>query len=66
MRAILMHFSTTLCRKVNFERLRWAGDVVRMGIQTCKEFWQGDLLKSGHFEDRGLDAKVMLNLVLRK
>jgi hypothetical protein len=37
----------------------------RMG-EMHTEFWWGNLIKRDHFEEPGIDGKIILRLILRK
>jgi hypothetical protein len=47
-------------------RMRWVGRVARMGRgKLYKWFWWGNLRERDHFEDPGIDGKIILRWIFR-
>jgi hypothetical protein len=47
-------------------RMRWAGHVARWGrAEVHTGFWWGYLRERGHFEDPGLDGRIILRWIYR-
>ena len=45
----------------------WAGSLARMGTEEVYVgFWWGDLMEKDHFEDLGIDGRIILKLILKK
>ena len=46
--------------------MRWAGHVDRMGRgEVHTEFWCGNLREGDHFEDPGIDGRIILRWIFR-
>jgi len=47
--------------------MRWAGHVARMGgSRRAYRFWYGNLSKTDHLEDLGVDGNIMLKMNIQE
>ena len=55
-------------KKKKSVRMRWAGYVACMGARRGMHtgFWWGNLREGDHFEDPGLDGRVILKWIFRR
>ena len=52
---------------IRSRRIGWAGHVARMGRrETRTGFWWGESREGNHFEDIGLDGKIILKLIFKE
>lgn len=52
---------------IRSRRIGWAGHVARMGRrETPTGYWWGELREGNHFEDIGLDGRIILKLVFKE
>jgi hypothetical protein len=53
-------------RVIKLTRMRWAGHVACMGEgrDACTGFWWENLRKRVHWEDPGVDGRIILTLIL--
>jgi hypothetical protein len=59
--------SPTTVRMIKSRRMRWAGHVARMGEgKACTGFCWGNLRERDHWEDPGLDGRIILRWIFRK
>jgi hypothetical protein len=62
-----MYSSSNIIRVIKSRRMRWAGHVARMGREEVHTgFWWGDLREGNHFEDPGVDGKIILKWIFKK
>jgi hypothetical protein len=43
--------------------MRWAGHVARVGGEVHTGFWWGNLRERDHWEDLGVDGKIISKLI---
>jgi hypothetical protein len=57
-----MYCLSNIIRVIKSIRMRWAGYVARVGASRGMHtgFWWGNLRKREHFEDPGLDGRIIL------
>jgi hypothetical protein len=62
-----LYSSPTIVRVIKWRGMRWAGHVARMGRrEECTGFWWGNLRERDHWEDLGVDARIILRWIFRK
>jgi hypothetical protein len=49
---------------IKSRRIRWAGHVVRTGERRA--VWWGNLRERNHFENPGVDRRIILRWIFRK
>jgi len=54
-----------IVRVVKSRRMRWMGDVARMG-EGCTGFWWGNLRERDHWGDPDADGRIILRWIFRK
>jgi hypothetical protein len=54
-------------RVIKSRRMRWAGNVTRMGDgKLPTAFWWGNLRERDHFEDLGIHWRMILKWIFQK
>jgi hypothetical protein len=62
-----LYSSPNIVRMIKPRRMRWAGHVARMGRgEVHTEWWLRNLRERDHWEDRGVDGRIILRWILRK
>jgi hypothetical protein len=62
-----LYSSPNIILLIKSRRMRWAGNVARMGKgEVYTEFWWGDLREGDHLEDPGLDGRIILKWIFKK
>ena len=62
-----LYSSPNIIRVIKSRKMRWAGYVARMGRgEVYTRFWWGNLRERDHFEDAGLDERIILRWIFRK
>jgi len=52
---------------IKSRKMRWAVNLARVGRgEVYTRFWWGNLRERDHFEDAGLDGRIILKWVFRK
>jgi len=55
-----MHCSSNIVWVIKSSRMRWAGDVGRMGRgEVYTRFWWGNFSEREHLEDPGADGRII-------
>jgi len=63
----VLYSSPNIVRVIKSRRMRWAGNVARMGSgEACTEFWWGNLRERDHWRDPDVDGRIILRWILRK
>jgi len=60
-----LYCSQNIVRVTKLRRIEWAGHVERMG-RSLYEFWWGNLGKSVHLGEAGIDGRMILRWIFRK
>jgi len=60
-----LYCSPNIVQAIESRRMRWAGNVARMG-ERREEFWWGNLRKRDHLEDPGVNGRIILRWIFRK
>jgi hypothetical protein len=56
-----LYTSPDIFRAMKSKRMRWDGNVARMGIgEVYTGFWWGNLRERDHLKDSGLNGKIIL------
>ena len=64
-----LYSSPNIVRVIKSRRMRWAGNVARMGEREREAytgFWWGNLRERDHFGDPGVDGRIILRWIFRK
>jgi len=62
-----MNYLRSTVRVIKSRRMRWTGNVARMGKrQKYTGFWWGNLKERDHLGDPGVDWRVILRWIFRK
>jgi hypothetical protein len=62
-----LYCSPNSIRVINSKRIRWAGNVARMGRgKVHTGFWCGDINEREHLEELGADGKIILKWIFKK
>jgi hypothetical protein len=60
-------YLANIIRVIKSRRTRWAERIARRGRGVVHTgFWWGNLTERGHFEDRGVDGRLILRCIFRK
>jgi hypothetical protein len=60
-------YSSPAIVRVIKSRRRWAGHVARMERgEACTGFWLGNLREGDHWEDPGVDGKIILRWIFKE
>jgi hypothetical protein len=61
-----LYFSPNIFRVIKSRRMRFAKHVARMGRgEVHTGFWWGNLRNRDHFEDLGIDGRIILKPIFR-
>jgi len=61
-----LYCSPNIVRVIKSRKMRWAGNVARMGRgQPYTGFWQGNLKERDHFGDPGLNGGIIIRWIFR-
>ena len=62
-----LYSSPNIILVIQSRRMRWAGLVARVGHRRdAYGFWWGNLRKRDHFEEVGVDGKMILKWIFKK
>ena len=62
-----LYWSINIVRVIKLRKMRWAAKVACMGRgEAYTEFWWGNLRERDHFEDSGVDGRIILRWIIRK
>jgi hypothetical protein len=62
-----LHSSSNIIRVIKSRRMRWAGHVERMRERRgAYRFWWGNLRDRDHFENLGVNGRVMLKWIFKQ
>jgi hypothetical protein len=55
-----------IIRVIKSRRMRWAGNIARMGRKVHTVFGWRDLREGDHLEDAGVDGRIILKWIFKK
>jgi hypothetical protein len=62
-----LYYSPSIVRVIKSGRMRWAGRASHTGerrvVEVCTGFWWGNLRERDHFEDPGIEGKIILRRI---
>ena len=62
-----LYCSPNIIQVIKSRKMRWAVNLARVGRgEVYTRFWWGNLRERDHFEDAGLDGRIILKWVFRK
>jgi hypothetical protein len=62
-----LYSSPTIVRVIKSKRMRWAGQVARIGREAvCTGFWWENRRERDHFVDLSVDGMIILRRIFRK
>jgi hypothetical protein len=62
-----LYSSPNIIRVIKSRRMRWAGNIARMGKREVHtEFWWGDLKEGDYLGDPDVDGRIILKWILKK
>jgi len=62
-----LYCSPNIVWVIKWRRMRWAGHVARMGEKrVCIRSWWGNRREGDHWEDLGVDGRIMLGRICRR
>jgi hypothetical protein len=62
-----LYSSPNIVWVIKWRRMRWAGDIARMGKrEVCNGFWWGNRKERDHWADPAISGRIILRLIFRK
>jgi hypothetical protein len=61
-----LYASPNIDRVIKSRRMRWAGHIARRGEMENTKLWSKNVKGRDHFEELGIDGKIILEWILRK
>jgi hypothetical protein len=62
-----LYSSPNIVRVIKSKRMRWAGHVAPIRrVEVCTGFWWGNLREEDHWEDPGVDGRIILGWIFGK